>query len=58
MPGELQPGAKAPAFTLPRDGGGTDFACGLRRPQARSLFLSEGADTPGCTKEAIDFNRG
>src|SRR4029077_754224 len=30
MSGELQPGAKAPAFTLPRDGGGTvslaDFA--------------------------------
>ena len=30
MPSEVQPGAKAPAFTLPRDGGGTislaDFA--------------------------------
>jgi len=52
----LAPGAKAPAFTLPRDGGGTvslaDFA---RRKLV--LYFYPRADTPGCTKEAIDFSR-
>jgi thioredoxin-dependent peroxiredoxin len=56
MPSELRPGVKAPAFTLPRDGDGTislaDFAgCKL------VLYFYPRADTPGCTKEAIDFNR-
>ncbi len=49
-------GAKAPAFTLPRDGGGTvsldDFA---GRPLV--LYFYPKADTSGCTKEAIDFSR-
>ncbi len=49
-------GAKAPAFTLPRDGGGTvslaDFA-----GRKLVLFFYPRADTPGCTKEAIDFSR-
>jgi thioredoxin-dependent peroxiredoxin len=53
---ELQPGAKAPAFTLPRDGGGTislaDFA-----GRKLVLYFYPRADTPGCTQEAIDFNR-
>ena len=56
MPSELQPGAKAPAFTLPRDGGGmislADFA-----GRKLVLYFYPRADTPGCTKEAIDFNR-
>ena len=56
MPSELRPGAKAPAFTLPRDGGGTislaDFA-----GRKLVLYFYPRADTPGCTKEAIDFNR-
>ena len=56
MPDELQPGAKAPAFTLPRDGGGTvslaDFA-----GRALVLYFYPKADTSGCTKEAIDFSR-
>ena len=56
MAGELAPGAKAPAFTLPRDGGGTvslgDFA-----GRALVLYFYPRADTPGCTKEAIDFSR-
>jgi peroxiredoxin Q/BCP len=56
MPRELAPGAKAPAFTLPRDGGGTvslaDFA-----GRAVVLYFYPRADTPGCTKEAIDFSR-
>jgi thioredoxin-dependent peroxiredoxin len=56
MPSELRPGAKAPAFTLPRDGDGTislaDFA-----GRKLVLYFYPRADTPGCTKEAIDFNR-
>jgi peroxiredoxin Q/BCP len=50
------PGAKAPAFTLPRDGGGTvslaDFA-----GRTLVLYFYPRADTSGCTKEAIDFSR-
>ena len=53
---ELQPGAKAPAFTLPRDGGGTlslaDFA-----GRKLVLYFYPKADTPGCTTEAIEFSR-
>ena len=49
-------GAKAPAFRLPRDGGGTvslsDFS-----GKKLVLFFYPRADTPGCTKEAIDFTR-
>jgi len=49
-------GAKAPAFTLPRDGGGnvslTDFA-----GRKLVLYFYPRADTPGCTKEAIEFSR-
>ncbi len=56
MSGELQPGAKAPAFTLQCDGGGTvslaDFA-----GRTLVLYFYPKADTSGCTKEAIDFSR-
>jgi peroxiredoxin Q/BCP len=49
-------GAKAPSFDLPRDGGNTvslaDFA-----GQKLVVFFYPRADTPGCTKEAIDFTR-
>ncbi len=52
----LAEGAKAPAFHLPRDGGGTvslsDYA-----GKHLVLFFYPRADTPGCTKEAIDFTR-
>ena len=52
----LAEGTKAPAFHLPRDGGTTvslsDFA-----GQKLVLFFYPRADTPGCTKEAIDFTR-
>jgi peroxiredoxin Q/BCP len=48
--------AKAPAFALPRDGGHTvsltDF-----KGRKLVLFFYPRADTPGCTKEAIDFTR-
>jgi thioredoxin-dependent peroxiredoxin len=53
---KLDPGVNAPAFTLPRDGGGTvslaDFA-----GRTLILYFYPKADTPGCTKEAIDFSR-
>jgi peroxiredoxin Q/BCP len=49
-------GAKAPAFSLPDDGGGTvslaDFA-----GRKLVLYFYPRADTSGCTREAIDFSR-
>ncbi|MCJ9701745.1 MULTISPECIES: peroxiredoxin [unclassified Bradyrhizobium] len=49
-------GHKAPAFRLPRDGGNVvtlaDYA-----GQKLVLFFYPRADTPGCTREAIDFTR-
>lgn len=52
----LAEGEKAPAFRLPRDGGNTvslqDFA-----GEKLVLFFYPRADTPGCTREAIDFTR-
>lgn len=49
-------GAMAPAFRLPRDGGDSvslsDF-----KGRKLVLFFYPRADTPGCTKEAIDFSR-
>jgi thioredoxin-dependent peroxiredoxin len=52
----LTEGAKAPAFHLPRDGGSnvslSDFT-----GRKLVLFFYPRADTPGCTKEAIDFTR-
>jgi len=49
-------GAKAPAFALPRDGGET---VSLKSFKGRNLVLYfyPRADTPGCTREAIDFTR-
>ena len=49
-----QTGDRAPAFTLPRDGGGqvslSDFA-----GKKVVLYFYPKDDTPGCTKEAIGF---
>ena len=52
----LAEGAKAPAFRLPRDGGET-VALGDFAGKNLVLFFYPRADTPGCTKEAIDFTR-
>lgn len=53
---KLAVGMVAPAFSLPRDGGSTvsltDFA-----GQKLALYFYPRADTPGCTREAIDFSR-
>ena len=52
----LAEGRKAPTFRLPRDGGNVvtsaDYA-----GQKLVLFFYPRADTPGCTREAIDFTR-
>lgn len=52
----LTEGAKAPGFRLPRDGGASvslaDYA-----GRKLVLFFYPRADTPGCTREAIDFTR-
>jgi thioredoxin-dependent peroxiredoxin len=52
----LVEGAKAPNFRLPRDGGDSvalsDFS-----GKKLVLFFYPRADTPGCTREAIDFTR-
>jgi thioredoxin-dependent peroxiredoxin len=51
-----RPGDKAPTFSLPRDGGGTialkDYA-----GKKLALYFYPRADTPGCTKEAIEFSK-
>jgi peroxiredoxin Q/BCP len=49
-------GAKAPAFRLPRDGGSTVSLADYSGKKL-VLFFYPRADTPGCTKEAIDFTR-
>ncbi|WFU52109.1 peroxiredoxin [Bradyrhizobium pachyrhizi] len=52
----LAEGVTAPTFNLPRDGGDSvslkDFA-----GKKVVLFFYPRADTPGCTREAIDFTR-
>lgn len=51
---QIEPGAKAPAFTAPRDGGETvrlaDFA-----GRTVVLYFYPKDDTSGCTTEAIEF---
>ncbi|HLI99926.1 MAG TPA: peroxiredoxin [Bradyrhizobium sp.] len=56
LPPVLAEGAKAPFFQLPRDGGSV---VSLADYAGRKLvvFFYPRADTPGCTKEAIDFTR-
>ena len=53
---QLAEGSKAPAFALPRDGGTT---VSLKDFKGRNvvLYFYPKADTPGCTRQAIDFSR-
>ena len=55
MSTELQPGAKAPSFTLPRDGGGTVSLADFKG-QNLILYFYPRADTPGCTIESKAFS--
>lgn len=49
-------GSPAPDFNLPTDGGGSVSLAALKGKKAVLYFYPK-ADTPGCTKEAIDFSR-
>ena len=53
---ELTEGARAPAFRLPRDGGSTVSLADFKGTKL-VLFFYPRANTPGCTKEAIEFTR-
>lgn len=55
MARELAVGAKAPAFSLPRDGG-EKVALKDFKGRKLVLYFYPKADTPGCTKEAIAFS--
>jgi peroxiredoxin Q/BCP len=48
-------GEKAPNFKLSRDGGGTVSLADFKGRKLVLYFYPK-ADTPGCTKEAIDFS--
>lgn len=52
----LAEGDLAPDFQLPRDGGDT-LALSSLTGRKVVLFFYPRADTPGCTREAIDFTR-
>jgi peroxiredoxin Q/BCP len=52
----LVEGAIAPPFGLPRDGGGS-VSLADHAGKKLVLFFYPRADTPGCTREAIDFTR-
>jgi peroxiredoxin Q/BCP len=52
----LSEGATAPAFQLPRDGGNSVTPADYLGKKL-VIFFYPRADTPGCTKEAIDFTR-
>ena len=49
-------GSRAPSFRLPRDGG-TQVSLSDFAGQKLVIFFYPRADTPGCTREAIDFTR-
>ena len=56
MATELTVGAKAPAFKLPRDGGGTISLADFKGRKL-VIYAYPRADTPGCTRESIDFSK-
>ena len=55
MTSRLQPGDKAPDFTLPTDTGDTVTLSSLRG-QRVIVYFYPAAMTPGCTKQACDFS--
>jgi thioredoxin-dependent peroxiredoxin len=55
MTGKLGPGSKAPAFSLPRDGGETVSLADFKG-QNLVLYFYPRADTPGCTVESKAFS--
>jgi peroxiredoxin Q/BCP len=55
MESKLAKGAKAPDFTLPRDGGGQVSLSNFKGKYLLLYFYPKD-DTSGCTKEANEFN--
>lgn len=55
MAAELTVGDKAPAFNLPRDGGDS-VSLGDFKGRKLVIYFYPRADTPGCTREAMDFS--
>jgi peroxiredoxin Q/BCP len=53
---ELSLGQVAPAFALPRDGGGSVSLADFKGRKLVVYFYPR-ADTPGCTRESIDFSK-
>jgi len=56
MAKELAEGDKAPAFDLPRDGGGRVSLQDFKGKKLVIYFYPK-ADTSGCTRESIDFSK-
>ena len=56
MATQLAVGSKAPAFKLPRDGGGS-VSLGDFKGKKLVLYFYPRADTPGCTRESVDFSK-
>ena len=52
----LAEGDAAPPFVLPRDGGQSVALAGFAGRKL-AIFFYPRADTPGCTREAMDFSR-
>ncbi len=52
----LKEGAKAPPFELPRDGEGS-LSLGDFKGKKLVLYFYPKADTPGCTRESIEFSK-
>jgi len=52
----VPPGTPAPDFELPADDGETITLAGFKGRKLVLYFYPK-ADTPGCTQEAMDFNR-
>jgi thioredoxin-dependent peroxiredoxin len=53
---ELTVGQSAPAFTLSRDDGGSVSLADFKGRKVVIYFYPK-ADTPGCTRESIDFSK-
>jgi peroxiredoxin Q/BCP len=52
----LEIGSKAPSFKLPRDGGGS-MSLGDFKGRKLAIYFYPRADTPGCTRESIEFSQ-
>ena len=56
MATELTVGSKAPAFKLPRDGG-DNISLSDFKGRKLVIYTYPKADTPGCTRESIEFSK-